>query len=255
MHSSLDASLRQLEPFGQRPQFAEVRRVGRGSGEVLERNSWCSSMHSRRQRCAGAGVDPHPSWRRAQPRQRARQAGLDGEIQRLSRLAAIPQSGGWPRAAVPPPAPANFGTSGVLPPDAVRLGAAAMAARRAAASAPGWQEGVRKGRRGPGVAMSGKWTQACRQGQARAVEHLCGTEGVPVWHLVWRMLCSLQPADAHFIARRMTASAANAARNSWYCRMCGVSLWRRSDRGVARSHPCRSHEQDAPTGNRLASLT
>ncbi len=56
---------------------------------------------------------------------RARQAGLDGEIQRLSQLAAIPQSGELvSRGAVPPPAPANFGTSGVLPPDAVGLGGA-----------------------------------------------------------------------------------------------------------------------------------
>src|SRR5258706_7908 len=48
------------------------------------------------------------------------------------------------------------------------------------ASAPWWQGRTWEPPRPRSCDVWGEWTQACRQGQARAVEHLCGTEGVPV---------------------------------------------------------------------------
>jgi hypothetical protein len=125
MLASLDASLRELG-LSANDLVAEVQRVGRGSGELLGGTSQVL-LH------ALAGVERHAQAQASNTsilasrlaQTRARQAGLDGEIQRLSQLAAIPQSGELvSRGTVPPPAPANFGTSGVLPPDAVGLGGA-----------------------------------------------------------------------------------------------------------------------------------
>jgi hypothetical protein len=125
MLASLDASLRELG-LSANDLVAEVQRVGRGSGELLGGTSHVL-LH------ALAGVERHAQAQASNTsilasrlaQTRARQAGLDGEIQRLSQLAAIPQSGELvSRSAAPPSAPANFDASGVLPPDTIRPGGA-----------------------------------------------------------------------------------------------------------------------------------
>src|SRR5258708_6881670 len=105
MLASLDASLRELG-LSANDLVAEGQRVGRGSGEVSGGTSQ-GLLH------ALAGIERHAlaqasntsilASRLAQTR--ARQAGLDGEIQRLSQLPPIPHSA-HPASPGPPPPPA-----------------------------------------------------------------------------------------------------------------------------------------------------